>query len=142
VYVALHGTDYNSLTTKAELRHRAQCNISKSSVSCTTITLKALTCVSLLEFEGVNKTRHIIIYPLIIISFWQQYLYVENTANFKGNKNKLYNTPSLPALLYGSENWTIKSRDARRITAAEMKYMRNTIGYTWTDYKTKSLQKK
>ena len=26
--------------------------------------------------------------------------------------------------------------DARRITAAEMKYMRRTAGYTWTDYKT------
>jgi hypothetical protein len=39
-------------------------------------------------------------------------------------------------LLYGSENWTIKARDARRITAAEMKYMRRTAGYTWTDYKT------
>jgi len=38
-------------------------------------------------------------------------------------------------LLYGSETWTIKARDARRITAAEMKYMR-TAGYTWTDYKT------
>jgi hypothetical protein len=38
-------------------------------------------------------------------------------------------------LLYGSETWTIKARDARRITAAEMKYMRRTAGYTWTDYK-------
>jgi len=32
--------------------------------------------------------------------------------------------------------WTIKARDVRRITAAEMKYMRRTAGYTWTDYKT------
>jgi len=39
-------------------------------------------------------------------------------------------------LLYGSETWTIKAKDARRITAAEMKYMRRTAGYTWTDYKT------
>jgi hypothetical protein len=39
-------------------------------------------------------------------------------------------------LLYGSETWTIKARDARRITAAEMKYMRRTAEYTWTDYKT------
>ena len=30
----------------------------------------------------------------------------------------------------------IKARDARRITTAEMKYMRRTAGYTWTDYKT------
>ena len=39
-------------------------------------------------------------------------------------------------MLYGSETWTIKARDARRITAAEMKYMRRTAGYTWADYKT------
>ena len=39
-------------------------------------------------------------------------------------------------LLYGSETWTIKARDARRITAAEMKNMRRTAGYIWTDYKT------
>ena len=38
--------------------------------------------------------------------------------------------------LYGSETWTVKARDARRITAAEMKYMRRTAGYIWTDYKT------
>jgi len=39
-------------------------------------------------------------------------------------------------LLYGSETWTVKAMDARRITAAEMKYMRRTAGYIWTDYKT------
>jgi hypothetical protein len=43
---------------------------------------------------------------------------------------------TLPALLYGSEEWTIKAGDARRITAAEMKYMRSTAGHTWTDYGT------
>jgi len=39
-------------------------------------------------------------------------------------------------LLYGSETWTIRASDARRITAAEMKYMRRTAGCTWTYYKT------
>ena len=39
-------------------------------------------------------------------------------------------------MLSGSETWTIEASDARRITAAEMKYMRRTAGYTWTDYKT------
>ena len=43
---------------------------------------------------------------------------------------KLYNTLALPVLLCGSETWTIKTRDARRITAAEMKYMRRIAGYT------------
>jgi len=36
-------------------------------------------------------------------------------------------------LPYGSENLTIKARDARRITAAEMKCERKTAGYIWTD---------
>ena len=39
-------------------------------------------------------------------------------------------------MLHGNETWTVKARDGRRITAAEMKYMRRTAGYTWTDYKT------
>jgi hypothetical protein len=43
---------------------------------------------------------------------------------------KLYNTLALPVLLYGSETLTIKARDTRRITAAEIKYMRRTAGYT------------
>jgi len=47
-----------------------------------------------------------------------------------------YNTLALPVLLYGSGTWTIKASDGRRITAAEMKYMRITAGYNWTDYKT------
>jgi len=39
------------------------------------------------------------------------------------------------------KTWTIKARDARRITAAEMKYMRTTAGYTRTYYKTNKLQR-
>jgi hypothetical protein len=35
-----------------------------------------------------------------------------------------------------SETWTIKARDASRISAAEMKYIRRTAGYTWTGCKT------
>jgi hypothetical protein len=42
----------------------------------------------------------------------------------------------LPALLHDSQYWTFKGRYARRITAAEVKYMRKTAGYIWTDYKT------
>jgi len=41
---------------------------------------------------------------------------------------------AIPALIHGSENCTTKARDARRITATEMKYMRKTAGYTWADY--------
>jgi hypothetical protein len=43
---------------------------------------------------------------------------------------------ALTALLYGSENWTIKTRHAIRLAAAEMKYMRRTAGYIWTGHKT------
>jgi hypothetical protein len=55
---------------------------------------------------------------------------------FNKTRIKLYNTLALPVLLYGSETWTIKAKDARRITAAEIKYMRRTAGCIWTDYKT------
>jgi hypothetical protein len=54
----------------------------------------------------------------------------------KKSRIKLDSTLALPVLLYGSETWTVKARDASRITAAEMKYMRRAAGYTWTDYKT------
>jgi hypothetical protein len=39
-------------------------------------------------------------------------------------------------LLYSTDNWTITTRGTRRITAAEIKFMRKTAAYTWTDYKT------
>ena len=52
----------------------------------------------------------------------------------KKTRIKLHNSLALPVLLYDSETWTVKARDARIITAAEMKYMRRTAGYTWTDY--------
>ena len=58
----------------------------------------------------------------------------------KKTRIKLYSTLTLPVLLYGSETWTVKASDARRITAAEMKYMRRTAGYTWTDYKCTNAQ--
>jgi hypothetical protein len=56
--------------------------------------------------------------------------------SLKKTRITFYNTLALPVLFYGSETWTIKARDTKRITAAEMKYMRRTAGYIWTDYKT------
>jgi hypothetical protein len=53
--------------------------------------------------------------------------------SLKKTRIKLYNKLALPVLLYGSETWTIKARDTRRITAAEVKYTRRTAGYIWTD---------
>jgi hypothetical protein len=46
----------------------------------------------------------------------------------KKTRIKLRNTLALPALKYGSENWTIKTRHARRITAADVIYTRKTAG--------------
>jgi hypothetical protein len=43
--------------------------------------------------------------------------------SLKKTRTKLYNTMALPVLLYCSETWTVKVRDGRRITAAEMNYM-------------------
>jgi hypothetical protein len=60
---------------------------------------------------------------------------LDHKKNLKKTRIKLYNTLALPVLLYGSETWTIKGKDTRRITAAEMKYTRRIAGYTWTDYK-------
>jgi hypothetical protein len=53
---------------------------------------------------------------------------VSHKKTLKKTRRKLYNTRALPVLLYGSETWTIKARDTRKITAAEMKYMRRTAG--------------
>ena len=63
-------------------------------------------------------------------------MYLDHKKTLKKTRIKQYNTLALPVLLCGSETWTIKARDARRITAAEMKYMRRTARCTWTDYKT------
>jgi hypothetical protein len=60
---------------------------------------------------------------------------LNHKKTLKKTRIKLYNTLALPVLLYGSEIWTIKARDARRITATKVKYVRTT-GYTWTDHKT------
>ena len=62
---------------------------------------------------------------------------LDHKKTLKKTRIKLYSTLDLPVLLHGSETWTIKAWDARRITAAEMKYIRRTAEHTWTDYKNK-----
>jgi len=60
-----------------------------------------------------------------IVSKLNNYLKIACIVNdtFRPQKTgiKLYTMLALPALLCSSENWTIKARDARRITAAGMK---------------------
>ena len=89
-------------------------------------------------FEWVNYLGNIITYEKEwdIDNKLLNYLKITGILNdvfrpqkpLKKTRLKLYNTLALPVLLYGSETWTIKAREARRITAAEMKYMRRTAG--------------
>ena len=72
---------------------------------------------------------------LDIYNKWNNFFKITDILNnvFRPQKKPLkrialYNTLALPVLLYGSETWTIKASDARRITAAEMKYVRRTAG--------------
>jgi hypothetical protein len=60
---------------------------------------------------------------------------LDHKKTLRKTRMKLYNTLALPVLLYGSKTWTSKARYARRITAAEMKYMSRTAEYTQTDTK-------
>jgi len=46
--------------------------------------------------------------------------------SFRKTRIKPYNTLALTVLIYGSETWTIKASDVRRITAAEMKFEKNS----------------
>jgi hypothetical protein len=48
----------------------------------------------------------------------------------KHTRIRIYKTLARPVSSYGSEAWTIRKSDERRITAYEMKFMRQTAGYT------------
>ena len=50
-------------------------------------------------------------------------------------KNVLWRVAKCLSYIEEARCLKVKARDARRITAAEMKYM-GTAGYTWADYKT------
>ena len=99
------------------------------------------------DFELLDSSSYDILWKkLDIDNNLHNYLKITGIINnvfrpqktLKKTRIKLYNTLALPVLLHGSETWTIKAGDAKRITAAELKYMRRTAGYTWTDYKTNS----
>jgi hypothetical protein len=47
----------------------------------------------------------------------------------------MYRTLARPVLIYGSEAWTIRKADDKRLEAAEMKFMRKTAGLTLWDRK-------
>jgi hypothetical protein len=48
---------------------------------------------------------------------------------------KIYKILARPILAYGSESWTIRSNDRKKLISAEMRFIRRTLGYTLFDYK-------
>jgi hypothetical protein len=48
---------------------------------------------------------------------------------------KVYSALALPILLYGSEIWTLRPKDKKRLTLIKIKFFRRTAGYTLFDHK-------
>jgi hypothetical protein len=43
---------------------------------------------------------------------------------------RIYKALARPVLSYGSEAWTVRRTDERRLISAEMRFLRRTAGYT------------
>jgi hypothetical protein len=56
------------------------------------------------------------------------------TKTKKTTQIKFYKVMALPVLLYGSETWTIKTKDMSKIQATEMRYLRSVKGCTKLDH--------
>jgi len=41
---------------------------------------------------------------------------------------QVQNTRALPILLYGSQIWTLREKDKKRLTSKEIKFLRRTSG--------------
>ena len=57
----------------------------------------------------------------------------DNTMLTKNTKTKVYQACVLSTLLYGSESWTLYSRQERRLNAFHMRCLRRLLGITWQD---------
>jgi hypothetical protein len=53
----------------------------------------------------------------------------------------IYRTLARPVLIYGSEAWTVRKADEKRLQAAEMNFMRKTAGLTLWDHKRNEILK-
>jgi hypothetical protein len=76
---------------------------------------------------------------LLITGIFSSVFRPQKTPNENKNSIVHYSTVVLTVLLYCNENWTTEARDARRITATQVKYTRKTAGITWIDYKTNTV---
>jgi hypothetical protein len=50
-----------------------------------------------------------------------------------GTKLRLHNITSKASLCYSSETWTINKRDAQKLEAAQMRFLRPLLGLTRLD---------
>ena len=48
---------------------------------------------------------------------------------------KFYKVMAVPVLMYGSEKWSLRRSDKRKIEASEMRFLRPIAGYTLWDKK-------
>jgi hypothetical protein len=53
----------------------------------------------------------------------------------KYTRIKIYKILARPTLAYGSESWTIRGNDRKRLISAEMQFIRRTLGYTLFNHK-------
>jgi hypothetical protein len=53
-------------------------------------------------------------------------------------KLRLHNICSKPALFYCSEAWVINKRDAQKLQAAQMRFLRPLLGFTRLDHQRNS----
>jgi hypothetical protein len=53
----------------------------------------------------------------------------------KYTRMKIYKILARPALAYGSESWTIRSNDRKRLISAEMRFISRTLGFILFDHK-------
>jgi hypothetical protein len=53
-------------------------------------------------------------------------------------KLRLHKICSKPVLFYGSEAWVINKRDAQKLEAAQMRFLRPLLGFTRLDHQRNS----
>jgi hypothetical protein len=49
-------------------------------------------------------------------------------------KLRIHNICSKPALFYGSKAWVVNKRDAQKLEAAQMRFLRPLLGFTRLDH--------